>query len=264
MYFDFFVTKDWEYLPSASVQTIYKLYTDPDYFIDHHIIDPKKYVFFYTMDGEGVIEVDGKGYSVDASGVFTANARLSLKYHCAGECWNFWLVEFKADRPLLPPDELHHLPFRPEYHTLLGDMLDNLKIGAPLMSTALFQVLCCSLAQRLSGTQRADDTTLFSRCILYMQTHLGQFSLAQFCTDIGISPRTINNLFRRTVGLPPYQYYQHLRSERSKEYLENAELSIAQIASSLGYTNSGHFSRIFKHAFGKTPLQYRTAFLLKL
>lgn len=262
MYFDFFVAKEWEYLPSASVQTVYKLYTDPSYHIDHHIIDSDKYIFFYTMDGRGSIQVGQTEYQAEPNSVFFANTATSLKYHCAADHWNFWLVEVKTDRLLFEANRFYLFPFRAEYHQLFARMLESLKGGEPLLTAALFQVFCSKLFQYQRTQLHAEDAALFSRCVSYMETHLVRFSLERFCEDTGISPRTINNLFRRTVDAPPYQYYQRLRTERSKEYLENTEMSIAQIAATLGFINSSHFSRVFKSHLGKTPLQYRTEFRL--
>lgn len=264
MYFDFFVAKGWEYLPAVSVQTVYKLYTDPDYSIDHHIIDPEKYVFFYTMDGQGIIEVSGIPYPAEANCVFIANTASSLRYHCAADRWNFWLVEFKADRLLLEANRSYSCPFLTEYHALFSQMLEYLKTGASLLTAALFQVFCCKLLMYAQTDSHIKDTALFSQCVSYMENQLAQFTLDRLCLDIGVSSRTIQNLFRRTVDTTPYQYFQRLRTERSKEYLENSDMSIAQIAAALGFINSGHFSRVFKGFFGKTPLQYRTEFRLTL
>lgn len=262
MYFDFFVSDTWNYLPSLSIRTIYKLYTDATYISDHHIIDPDKFVFIYTMEGHGAIEVSGQTFFVGPSDLVFANTDTSLRYWCVEEKWNFWLVEFKTSQYLFEANKIYCLPFRPEYHTLFSQALEALKDGSNLLSAAYFQVLCCILYKALKVNSAAQNN-LFSRCLAYMEDHLTKFTVDAICQDMNISRRTINNLFFKTVGVSPYQYYQKLRVERSKEYLENTNMSIAQIATHLGYYNSGHFSRIFKSYFDVTPQQYRAEFHLR-
>lgn len=262
MYFDFYVSKDWIYLPSVSVATVYKLFTDPGYRSNHHRIDGGKYILFFTMEGQGTVKVGDTSYEMTANSLLCANTSVSLQYFCTGDKWNFWLVEFKTDTPLVPSNRLFSLPFRSEYQVFFNNVLENLRLEKPLLAAANFQTLCCTLASHLQTAVPPDDTRLFSQCTAYIDDHMSSFSVKRFCEDAGINPRTLHNLFRRVVGSSPYQYYQQVRAERSKEYLENTDLSVAQIASTLGYLNSGHFSRIFKSYFGKTPRRYRTDFHL--
>lgn len=262
MYFDFYVTKEWEYLPAVSVATVYKLFTDPGYRSEHHRIDGEKYILFFTMEGQGLVDVGGVSYAMTANTLLCANTDTSLQYACTGEKWNFWLVEFKTDTPLIPPNQLLSLTFRPEYLDFFNSTLDNLRRKRPLLAAANFQTLCCTLAAHLQSAASPGDTQLFAQCTAYIDDHISSFSVKRFCEDTGISPRTLHNLFHRMAGASPYQYYQRIRAERSKEYLESTDLSVAQIAVNLGYLNSGHFSRIFKGYFGKTPRRYRTDFHL--
>ncbi len=262
MYFDFYVAKNWVYLPAASVATVYKQYTEPGYTSNHHLIDPEKYILFYTMAGEGVVVVDGSAFSTTANTVLFANASISLNYRCTAPNWNFWLVEFKTGELFFHSNLLYHLPFRPEYHDLFNATLESLKEDDPMLSAAYFQTLRCRMHRDLRPDLPVNDRQPFSLCLEYIEDHLNQFSVQRFCEDTGISARTLHNLFLRAVGVSPYQYYQRLRVERSKEYLENTDMTVAQIAAALGYANSGHFSRVFKGYFGVTPRRYRADFRL--
>lgn len=262
MYFDFSAADGWTYLPAVSVATVYKLFTDPGYSSDHRIIDREKYILFFTMAGKGRVEVDHVPHEVEGNTLLCANAGTALRYFCTGEQWNFWLVEFKTDKPLIPANRVFSLGFRSEYHEAFNASLEWLRHKRPLLAAAHFQTLCCMLAGELERTVPNRDTRLFNQCVAYMEEHIGSFTVNRFCTDTGISPRTLLNLFRRMTGEAPYQYYQRIRAERSKEYLESTDFSVAQIAARLGYLNSGHFSRIFKGYFGQTPRRYRAAFRL--
>ena len=75
MYHDFYVASRWAYTAPMSVKVIYKLFTDMGYESNHKIIDPEKYIFFYTLEGTGVILVDGMELSVTPHTLIIVNAK---------------------------------------------------------------------------------------------------------------------------------------------------------------------------------------------
>lgn len=259
MYFDFYVAAQWAYLPALSVRTIYKLYTDPSYVIRHRIIDREKYVFFYTVAGEGEIEVDGRVFRAAGNSLLLANSRVSLSYSCRAPRWDFWLVECKSTAPPVPVNSLHTAPFSPHYSQLLEAALENLKRDNPLAAAAHFQLLCCELRDCI-GSQKKQQNLLLQKCISYMTDNLRGFAVADLCESLHISSRTLDNLFRSLAHVPPYRYYQWLRVDRAKVLLETGDSGITQIASQLGFSSTGHFCRVFRQQTGRTPKQYRTEF----
>lgn len=64
-------------------------------------------------------------------------------------------------------------------------------------------------------------------------------------------------VFRERYGSSPYQYLKQLRMNRSLQLLRRRDLSIAQVASRLGYSNAGHFAGLFRETYGMTPREYR-------
>ncbi|WP_455804951.1 helix-turn-helix transcriptional regulator, partial [Clostridium butyricum] len=52
--------------------------------------------------------------------------------------------------------------------------------------------------------------------------------------------------------------------EKAKQLLENTDMSIINISMSLGYDESGYFSKVFKKVVGVTPSAYRNKNLNKL
>ena len=52
-------------------------------------------------------------------------------------------------------------------------------------------------------------------------------------------------------------YLIELRIRKAGDYLEHTEMSVADIARTVGYEDSQYFFRVFKKATGQTPLQYR-------
>lgn len=74
--------------------------------------------------------------------------------------------------------------------------------------------------------------------------------------QLGLSERT---LYRRLAaqGLTFGQVLDRVREQRASYLLDNSELSIEQIAESLGFAEAASFSRAFKRWTGRSPLTFR-------
>ena len=64
-------------------------------------------------------------------------------------------------------------------------------------------------------------------------------------------------LFHEIFGVSPMAYITRLRIQQSMTYLQQTDLSIAKIASSVGYEDPLYFSRVFRQMFGFSPKEYR-------
>ena len=101
---------------------------------------------------------------------------------------------------------------------------------------------------------------LLSSAVLYMRENISRFSVGELCAYLNVEERTLRNIFMRKLNTTPKKHFEFLRLEESKRYLETSSLSIAEIASQLGFSNPGHFSTAFRNEYGETPKQYRLAF----
>ncbi len=81
-------------------------------------------------------------------------------------------------------------------------------------------------------------------------------SMAQFCN---LSAGYFSHYFRDKLGASPMKYLTTLRIEKAKFLLSESDVSVSNIAASLGYSDVLYFSRIFKKAVGESPTAYRDA-----
>ena len=92
----------------------------------------------------------------------------------------------------------------------------------------------------------------------YLNGHLDQHitieSLAkQFC----INPTTIKTVFRETFGNSVAAHTHEHRMEKAAELLKGSDLSLAEIATAVGYKNQSKFTQAFKESYGTLPKDYR-------
>jgi LacI family transcriptional regulator len=76
----------------------------------------------------------------------------------------------------------------------------------------------------------------------------------------GISRRALERLFRREMGFSILDEIHRARADGIARLLLETQLSIRQIADSLGFEDSQHFARYFRAAKKTSPSAYRRTF----
>ena len=92
----------------------------------------------------------------------------------------------------------------------------------------------------------------------YVEEHLGeQVCLLKLAELARLSVHHFCRAFKRSFGIPAYQYQVLRRMEFAKLRLADRAASITDIALSLGYAQTSSFSSAFRKATGWTPTDYR-------
>jgi transcriptional regulator GlxA family with amidase domain len=90
-------------------------------------------------------------------------------------------------------------------------------------------------------------------------------NLAESCTvdqlaeRVNMSRSRLFQLFHDEMNSTPFTVWNSLRMEAAMQQLESMELPIGEIAESIGFTQSGNFSRFFHEHQGLSPRHYRVA-----
>lgn len=90
------------------------------------------------------------------------------------------------------------------------------------------------------------------RCTI--ETRLDLVSLAAVAN---YSPTHLIRIYRDVFGETPSEYAARLRNKRALDLVCNTDLSVCEIAESLGFESESAFCRAFKHAFGCTTTAAR-------
>jgi AraC family transcriptional regulator len=102
------------------------------------------------------------------------------------------------------------------------------------------------------GTAQANMVVDFIRENLHRN-----ISLSDLAIVAGLSRFHFTRAFKRTTGLSPYQFILSARVERAKLSLAHSDISMFEIAQSLGFGSQAHFSTAFRKLAGITPSQFR-------
>ncbi len=92
----------------------------------------------------------------------------------------------------------------------------------------------------------------------YMTRHLDRpLQASTLAARANMSLSHFFTLFKRHVDATPIDYFIRLRLQRACRFLENTEMSVKEIAYTLGYEDPCYFSRIFKSFNRIAPSEYR-------
>ena len=82
-------------------------------------------------------------------------------------------------------------------------------------------------------------------------------TVLELARSVNLSSSRLGHLFRIHVGTDLSSFLRHSRLERAAELLRQTELSIKEIAATVGYHHSSSFDRGFEKKFDVAPADYR-------
>jgi AraC-like DNA-binding protein len=130
--------------------------------------------------------------------------------------------------------------------------------GDPLRNDELI-VHVMRAAMNGSPVRGRPSAQTVDRAKQYLHAHdCERLSLEQVSSAVGVSPVYLTQEFRRSEGIPLYQYQLSLRLARALIELPHSN-DITGLALDLGFSSHSHFTLAFRKSFGMTPSQYRRA-----
>ena len=98
--------------------------------------------------------------------------------------------------------------------------------------------------------------------IKYTNRHYQEnITLNQICTIFSKSRSCISHTFKKETGQSFREYLISVRLRSAKSLLLYSNLSISEIAYSVGFNDSNYFSNTFKKYVGLSPSKYKNAHL---
>jgi transcriptional regulator GlxA family with amidase domain len=114
-------------------------------------------------------------------------------------------------------------------------------------------------AQPLVSLGRLDgyDPRL-AQAIRLMEAHVDQpLTIDAVARRAGVTARTLESIFRKSIGETPGAYYLRLRLSAARRLVVDTRIAMADIAGRTGFSSAAAFSRAFSRAFGEAPVRFR-------
>ena len=123
------------------------------------------------------------------------------------------------------------------------------------LQSALYALLAACV--RHTDTAQPQDGRIMPALLYLQENYTKAVSVEKLATLCHLSPSQLRRLFRATFGKSPIAYKNALLLADAKKLLENAQLSIGEIADMLGFYDIYAFSHFFSAAEGIPPRAYR-------
>jgi transcriptional regulator of acetoin/glycerol metabolism/AraC-like DNA-binding protein len=92
----------------------------------------------------------------------------------------------------------------------------------------------------------------------YVHLHLSEsIDLSMLAAVAGLSMHHFAREFKNSAGDTPHHYLIQKRIERAQQMLAQTDLSLAEIAYAVGFSDQGHLARHFRGLLGTTPREFR-------
>ena len=92
----------------------------------------------------------------------------------------------------------------------------------------------------------------------YIQEHYSEsFALNELASRSNVSAGYLSRTFREATGVPLFEYINRIRIQRACVLLKRSDMSIIDVAFSVGYHNISFFNRYFRRMMRMSPRQYR-------
>lgn len=110
----------------------------------------------------------------------------------------------------------------------------------------------------LTSPQNEDKSDVIENAKQYIRQNFTQpITLNDISEKFYINPYYFSQLFKKRTGIRYQDYVTDLRMERAKTLLQDTNMKISDIRSSVGYSDVSHFNRLFERSTGLTPSAYR-------
>ncbi|MFK7693407.1 AraC family transcriptional regulator [Paenibacillus sp. HJGM_3] len=235
-----------------------------DYYLIHHVVS-----------GRGTFQCRGKQYSVEAGQSFVIFPGELIRYDSdAQEPWKYRWIAFKGTMASQLLSELGLSPEHPvaqpgeprrtsaQLHRL-EQTLARADAGCDLESGGLLRLVLSGYVRQERAPVAAGRAVhnpsdeLVERAIRWLTLQYAQpVSIQHLAQSLGYHRTHLTKLFKQATGQSPMQYLLKIRMDRAKVLLLD-DLTVEQVASSVGFADSLYFSKQFKRWHGCTPSEYR-------
>ena len=89
-----------------------------------------------------------------------------------------------------------------------------------------------------------------------IQNYSSNITVKNVAKFVGFERKYFCRIFTQKTGIPPSRYIINTRMNAAAELIKSTDLSVSEIAYSVGYNDLSTFSKSFKQVYKKSPLKY--------
>lgn len=233
-------------------------------------------ILIYCTEGRGFFTLGNKKIEVTANSFIIVPANTLYMNYWADEKnpWTIYWVhftgtniyDFNKNLNLTTEREAREIPFNENIINTWHIMYNSLAMGYS------FENLCNAnfcLYQLISNliffdkhlfVKKEGDKNFINETIHFMKNNIDKkITVDEMAKHQNLSTSHFSNLFRKSTGIAPLNYFIHLKMQKACQLLFSTDEKIKDVALKLGYDDPYYFSRIFKKQINISPENYRSS-----
>ena len=220
------------------------------------------YTFAYLLEGELVVEVDGKSILVSAGQLLLVpeGAEIFIRHckGCLGFDGRFVLENLKdASYPVLRIQSPILQSFWFDDAVFLGALMKRMVTAYEDRDQAFLQsAMDLILGQIRPGDKVAQVPEKFLQMVF--ERGAAPASVSDYAARLEVSPNYLNKTVKIHTHRTAIDWIEIARLNLAKQLLKDPDIPISEIAERTGLDDQSYFSRFFKRKTGFTPSQFRS------
>lgn len=285
---------NWIYLKDIHPSVINAAYYP---FQTNEMNGPRKcytHVFFYIISGKGKVKIDGQLFSAQSDDMFYIEPGVEHTFYAYNtdpmvtvsvyvdflpsmqDCYergDYQLVSYNLHtfdparcvsmvyfldgiqlpaKINLPP----HSPWMNGFYHVV-DHIGSEEFGIVNELRAAFEGFFIPYIRYFQNPYIKDDPRV-QKVKQWMENELcTSVSIMKWAERLNISSSYLYELFRKATNSSPQHYWMQLKMDRAKKYLRETNMTITEIATTLGFSSIHYFARQFKKQCAETCSDYR-------
>ena len=238
-----------------------------DRFVTDNTEGRNDYYLMYIECGELDFEIDGRSFTAQSgcAVIFPPRCHYKYTYHSDNALSYLW-THFTGSytERFLAESGFSKLPCiiqsDPSIKVISGfEKLFNIfSSHEPLQK----QRLACQLESILLSIALISSSTYavrgLAKSLGYIHTcYNKEIRIPDLAKMESLSNSRYITVFKENMGMSPSEYIINLRINVACDLLKNHDMSVKEVAASVGYTNAHFFSKLFKKNTGATPKKYK-------
>lgn len=227
----------------------------------------ENYVLHYTISGNAKLIYRGKEYRLSKKTLILIDNMEHLYYeNTNNEPWRFRRIIFNGQSArlfcrLINNDNISFIDYNEnKFYDYFADSAKNLEKNteASVITNSLNIHQILAECVDLVNNQKRNVTHNINSVLEFISSNYNkQITTEQLAAISNLSRFHFIKIFKKEIGLPPYEYICKYRITQAKHLLLNTDMSVSEIAEEVGINDSSSFIRQFKARVGCTPYKFR-------
>lgn len=257
---------------NTGLRELYPLFCGSEACTGGHVFGPNVrdyYLIHCVCEGRGVYACGGCEYALRAGQCFVIRPGEITTYRAdMCEPWSYTWIAFNGDSARLFAERtglcgayvLDNPGVAAVFERLHGQIEDGAleaENNEYIMLAALYEIFAALPLRRPAESPR---THYVERVRNYVSNMLSNpIPVGKLAADCGLERHYLCRVFREQTGQTLQEYIIGCKMDRARGLLLMTDLRVGDVARSVGYTDVYNFSKMFKKAFGLSPMKLRSA-----